>query len=540
MKIKYIYYKLIVYICTKIIVFNICYSLKHKTKAKTFNKNKDHIKNSFESEVEYSNNNSNNNDNDNKTSNDFCIKYLKFYSISAINSEYKNNINHFKQLSLYEKRILKDIFKPDIPNGFIENNTFDIEISNYQNKLITMSSKINSNNEIVTDVLKREELSYKLCNSKYYFHLVIAYNQLIVSDSVNQEYSNIMESLMFKNFVNNTNTNTNYNNNNNTEYFKNYTGLKLNDFDLIKENKILVLDDFNEGYCILLYYSNNYNYIFCFDLYNERKEFLFSLNKAYKLYIESINNKSKKKVDGFWVVTYDWSNCSSNCGEGVSTLKRMCNAPKNGGKPCQGNSIINKKCFDYSNCTLSTTNKEILNSLNNKNSTIIDTINNINNDSVINKSINNNNLLYNNTRFNQKSYKIENIKKEISNRLLKIKKFEDINIYISKENKDFNIKDRKYVNNSTIKNFLNIVEDKDILNCKISEKTNFIYNYCSFRFKNKNQDFDNCCKENNFCNICCSLESDTDDFSKDICINNICTIDKSLNKNNYLWKGIDV
>lgn len=49
-------------------------------------------------------------------------------------------------------------------------------------------------------------------------------------------------------------------------------------------------------------------------------------------------------VDGHWVTLSDWSQCSLKCGGGVSTLQRQCIQPKNGGKNCEGDAILTRKC----------------------------------------------------------------------------------------------------------------------------------------------------------------------------------------------------
>lgn len=49
-------------------------------------------------------------------------------------------------------------------------------------------------------------------------------------------------------------------------------------------------------------------------------------------------------VDGKWITISDWTQCSLKCGGGVSTLQRQCIPPKNGGKNCEGPSILTRKC----------------------------------------------------------------------------------------------------------------------------------------------------------------------------------------------------
>lgn len=55
-------------------------------------------------------------------------------------------------------------------------------------------------------------------------------------------------------------------------------------------------------------------------------------------------NSKEKMTDGYWIVLQTWSQCTLKCGGGKSFLQRMCVPPKNGGKPCIGESIISKDC----------------------------------------------------------------------------------------------------------------------------------------------------------------------------------------------------
>lgn len=54
--------------------------------------------------------------------------------------------------------------------------------------------------------------------------------------------------------------------------------------------------------------------------------------------------KNQKPVDGYWVTLQDWSQCNKKCDGGISTFHRMCVPPKFGGKPCEGEPVISKKC----------------------------------------------------------------------------------------------------------------------------------------------------------------------------------------------------
>ena len=50
------------------------------------------------------------------------------------------------------------------------------------------------------------------------------------------------------------------------------------------------------------------------------------------------------KKDGYWIVLQDWSQCSLACGGGKQFLQRMCMPPRNGGRGCEGEEILNRDC----------------------------------------------------------------------------------------------------------------------------------------------------------------------------------------------------
>lgn len=56
------------------------------------------------------------------------------------------------------------------------------------------------------------------------------------------------------------------------------------------------------------------------------------------------NSTTQKATDGYWITIQTWSQCSLKCGGGTSTLQRMCVPPKRGGKDCEGEAIITKRC----------------------------------------------------------------------------------------------------------------------------------------------------------------------------------------------------
>ena len=58
----------------------------------------------------------------------------------------------------------------------------------------------------------------------------------------------------------------------------------------------------------------------------------------------SFNSTTGGVKDGYWITLQTWTQCSLKCGGGVSTQQRMCVPPKDGGKPCDGPSILTKPC----------------------------------------------------------------------------------------------------------------------------------------------------------------------------------------------------
>lgn len=58
----------------------------------------------------------------------------------------------------------------------------------------------------------------------------------------------------------------------------------------------------------------------------------------------TFNSTTSTVYDGYWITILDWTQCSLKCGGGVSTFQRMCVPPKQGGKPCDGLSILTKPC----------------------------------------------------------------------------------------------------------------------------------------------------------------------------------------------------
>lgn len=68
-------------------------------------------------------------------------------------------------------------------------------------------------------------------------------------------------------------------------------------------------------------------------------------SSAYKDENDTVSyNTGHHIIDGYWIVLQDWTQCSLKCGGGTSTLQRMCVPPKNGGKACDGSSVVTKPC----------------------------------------------------------------------------------------------------------------------------------------------------------------------------------------------------
>lgn len=71
---------------------------------------------------------------------------------------------------------------------------------------------------------------------------------------------------------------------------------------------------------------------------------------------DAINPKPTKKIqrytgkdanpfiDGYWILLWDWSQCTLKCGGGKQYQQWMCVPPKNKGKPCLGESIRSRPC----------------------------------------------------------------------------------------------------------------------------------------------------------------------------------------------------
>jgi len=55
-------------------------------------------------------------------------------------------------------------------------------------------------------------------------------------------------------------------------------------------------------------------------------------------------NKDAESKDGKMILLQDWSPCTLKCGTGTQTQQWMCVPPKEGGKPCKGDTIRVKKC----------------------------------------------------------------------------------------------------------------------------------------------------------------------------------------------------
>ncbi len=76
--------------------------------------------------------------------------------------------------------------------------------------------------------------------------------------------------------------------------------------------------------------------------------------------------KNQGGNDGYWITLQEWSQCTLKCGGGKSYLQRMCVPPKNGGKSCEGEPILQKDCntqpcnLNFSAANNSTISKPII------------------------------------------------------------------------------------------------------------------------------------------------------------------------------------
>lgn len=126
-----------------------------------------------------------------------------------------------------------------------------------------------------------------------------------------------------------------------------------------------------EGYCLEIVISRpgnkaNTDYLICMDSASEKVNFLSKLkelrinyDKDHGLYdtsssteseetaagvFKSQSNANSSPFDGYWVTIQDWTECNLQCGGGESYLQRVCVPPVNGGKACEGEPLLVKKC----------------------------------------------------------------------------------------------------------------------------------------------------------------------------------------------------
>jgi len=59
---------------------------------------------------------------------------------------------------------------------------------------------------------------------------------------------------------------------------------------------------------------------------------------------ESSSDDENANQDGEWVIIQEWGPCSLTCGGGKSYLQRLCKPPKGNGKPCEGDTVLEKPC----------------------------------------------------------------------------------------------------------------------------------------------------------------------------------------------------
>jgi hypothetical protein len=160
------------------------------------------------------------------------------------------------------------------------------------------------------------------------------------------------------------------------------------------KNGIQDFGNFSEGFCFKILSSTPKveTWVICSDTESEKIKFM-SILKQFKIQVQrqdglvmmSQNNKKpaetissmmgsssnlkeddddnlgvtfgkkQKIVDGYWVVLQEWTQCSLKCGGGTSTLQRMCVPPKNGGKNCDGQSVLTRPCNTQPCPSVSTT-----------------------------------------------------------------------------------------------------------------------------------------------------------------------------------------
>lgn len=58
----------------------------------------------------------------------------------------------------------------------------------------------------------------------------------------------------------------------------------------------------------------------------------------------NLNNISDTKIDGHWEIIKNWGECSVVCGGGLQHQQLICVPPKNGGKPCLGDTMRTRPC----------------------------------------------------------------------------------------------------------------------------------------------------------------------------------------------------
>lgn len=145
----------------------------------------------------------------------------------------------------------------------------------------------------------------------------------------------------------------------------------------VKNNGLQDFGNFSEGYCFKVLYEGDMNWIICSDTQAEKNNLMMRLKQlklkhqqedglvvlpeeiapaelnpfnpgkgsSPELEDGTVKFGSDANIkDGYWVVLQNWTPCSLKCGGGTSTLQRMCVPPKEGGKECDGEAILTKKC----------------------------------------------------------------------------------------------------------------------------------------------------------------------------------------------------
>ena len=75
---------------------------------------------------------------------------------------------------------------------------------------------------------------------------------------------------------------------------------------------------------------------------------IFNDKNDYFAKSKNISDENENELDGKWVIIQDWSQCSLACNGGKQFLQRVCIPPKTGGKPCEGEPVLERSCNNFS------------------------------------------------------------------------------------------------------------------------------------------------------------------------------------------------